>query len=152
MNRGENKPIVIQFSSLEDFIKEMQAEDVPVVRIWPAQFGRGSANYPILMTKAVNVQAVSNGSILSLVLVVGTYDELYGRPFGPNNEHRQAVIAERMETAVDEVKAHIHELLPDVNIRPGQIHTGLETNHIQRAYWDAFEDTYKALKEASSLS
>lgn len=152
MNRGESKPIVIQFSSLEDFIQEMQAEDVPVVRVWPAQFGRGTSNHPILMTKAVNIQAMSNGSVLSLVLVVGTYDELYGRPFGPNNERRQAIIAGRMETAVDEVKATIHEMLPDVAIRPGQIHTGVETNHIQRAYWDNFEDTYKALKEASEAS
>jgi len=148
MPRGENNPIVIQFADMAEFVDELRAMSVDVVRVWPGTFAIGSE--PCSRYKVVNVQAHDGRQIITLACVVGVYQEIYGRPFGPTAERQQQIIADSMETAVQRVQAHLVDVLPGIAVRTGQIHTGLKAQEVQRGYWDGFDGIYLALKEGQT--
>ena len=148
MSRGESNPIVIQFADMAEFVDELRAIQAEVVRVWPGTFAVGRE--PCARYKVVNAQAHDGRQVATLACVVGVYQEIYGRPFGPTAERQKDILAERMETAVTRVQDHLRQALPGIAIRSGQIHTGLHSQDIQRGYWDGLDDIYRALKEGEA--
>jgi len=139
---------VIQFADMAEFIDELRAMQAAVVRVWPGTFALGGQ--PATRYKVVNAQAHDGRQIATFACVVGVYQEIYGRPFGPTAERYKAILSDQMETAVQRVQDHLRQALPDITIRSGQIHTGLKAAEIQRGYWDGLDDIYQALKEAQA--
>lgn len=145
---SNNQPFVIQFSSLDDFLAEALEQEV--IRVWPCTFGVGNPQYGIRRTHCVCLQTIDAAqmAVLTVYLFVGRYEELHGKPFGPNAERIQAVVEGFMETAVNRVRDTIYKHTPTPQIRPGRIHTSLKTEDIQAVLWVGFEPAYQEQREA----
>lgn len=142
---------VVQFSGLDQMLQEVRKEGIDAVRVWPGTFTVGS---PARRYEVVNVQAIGlaqgarwGGQILSTVLVIGAYEELYGRPFGPSSEARSRAINEHVKEAVKRVRDHVTKAMPAVSVRSGHIHTGLSGRELQVTSWSGFKDIYDKIKE-----
>lgn len=141
-------PIVIQFNSIDDFITEVALVEAPVARAWLATWGSGGN--PGIRHQGVVVQAIdpAQGAVLTVSLMLGSYEVLNGQAFGPTAERCATVIREFQEEALEKVKSYLVQQLPDLPIRGGSINTGLDGPSITRAGWDGFEQIYDELRLA----
>lgn len=146
---------IVQFSDMEGFIGELQNQPVDhTVRVWPSNW-RSGHDHVQTVWNAITCQATavtSNGlprSILTISLIVGTYQEIYGRPFGPVQERRKEIITDVLQPAQVMIEDFFLNKLPAVfRVAGGQIFTGLSGSQVQPAYWPDFDHIYAQLKEA----
>lgn len=137
---------VVQFSDLDAFVDELLAVGSGCVRVWPAMWRRPQSHVDEVF-RGVVCQAVVDGAagrcVVMISLALGTYQETYGRPFGPREEGRKRVLEARLEEALELVKALLVERLPaGIRIAPGMVHTGLKGSEIQAAFDKVFERVY----------
>ncbi|MCB8986720.1 MAG: hypothetical protein H6661_03100 [Ardenticatenaceae bacterium] len=146
---------IIQFSQMDDFINELQNQPVDqTVRVWPSNW-RSGHDYVQIVWNAITCQATTvttNGlprNILTLSLIIGTYQESYGKAFGPVQERRKEIIAGVTQSAQVMIEDFLLNTLPAAfRVAGGQIFTGLNGNQIQPAYWTHFDHIYTELKNA----
>lgn len=145
---SNQSPIVIQFTSIDDFITEVALVAAPVARVWPAAWGEGGN--PGIRHSGVIVQAIDSaqGAVLMVSLMLGSYEVLNNQAFGPTAEACATVIREFQEEALEKVKGYLVQQLPDLPIRGGSVHTGLQGPAITRAAWDGFDQIYDELRLA----
>lgn len=148
------EPFIIQFNSLDDFIADFELTNESIVRVWPGEYGSGSN--PGVRYHAIMVQAADTArhTILQTSLIIGSYQTMYHKPFGPTEEAVHDLIKAQQKAALSKVKGYLEQNLPDsVKIRPaGHIFTGLEGPGVSRAYWDGFDSIYDELKQLRKAS
>lgn len=149
----EQVPFIIQFNHLDDFIADFEFTNEAIVRVWLGEFGSGGD--PGVRYHAVMVQASDTAkyTILQASLVVGSYQTMYGNPFGPIEKSCYTLIKEWQDNALARVQIYLEQNLPaGVKLRPGHIYTGLEGPKVSRAYWDGFQTIYDELKQLRRAS
>lgn len=151
---GENTPtpLVIQFTSLADFVEEIHASDIDIIRVWSGVSDTGRGGQPGYAAHYLNVQAIDPklAAILSAALFVGSYDTIYDRPFGPTAERRKEIIYRELPDAKELLIGYLEDELPGVSIRPGAIYTGLGGPKIQPAHWETLAAIHDRLAEVAS--
>lgn len=152
---------VIQFSDVDDFIWETKNRPCDgTCRVWPGEWNwTTSDKSPVAwMYKGVVAQALVLDpagrvaiSVVMLSVVIGCYQMIYGRPFGPEAERRQAIIQEYMQDAKKRLVDYFGDRLnANWRIAPGSIVTGLTGQEITNAYWDSYEDIYAKLRKEAT--
>lgn len=148
MKNVSGNPFIIQFSDLDDFITEVTLTGIDVARVWLGQYSTGGS--PGVRYHTVMVQAIdpAQHAILMTSLVIGSYQTLYGKPFGPTEEDCAFIVKNANEGALADVQSYLVSKLPDIVLRSGNIFTGLDGLTIGKAYWSGFNAIYDALKKA----
>lgn len=151
-NQPGPTPLVIQFSNLADFVEEIHAGGIDVVRVWSGVSDTGAGGQPGSAFHYLNVQAIDpkTGAILSAALFVGHFATIFGKPFGPTAERRREIIVREEPDAKELLIGYLEDELPGVSIRPGAIYTGLGATRIQPAHWTTLEALHDLLAEVAS--
>jgi len=148
---------VVQFSSLDDFVDELWAGRFGCVRVWPAAWQRGQGHVARVW-RGVVCQAVLDDawgrphSVAMISLALGSYEEVQGRPFGPEEERRREVVEQWEKDGLLLVERWLVERLPAwARVARGMVFTGLRGSEIQTAFEEGFEMIYaevRGVKEA----
>lgn len=138
---------IVQFSELDELIDEVLEMDAPYGELFPlppvfrviggeiaVQTG---AHNTATMSVAVHVRAVDHArsTILSCMVVIGHYQKVMGRPFGPDQEKRADELWAKVAPTAKAIRDHIQDRVELANIGKGVLHLGLENSQIQPGTW-----------------
>jgi hypothetical protein len=144
---------IIQFTNMADFIGETQNRPCSeTCYIWPAHWTSGhdhvqTAWHGVTCQFITQNRNAQSESIVTMSLVIGTYQIVYGKPFGPDAERRLEIIQKHAEDARIQVENHLLDnLYAAWRLSHGSIFTGLGGNQIQPAYWYGFDHIYEELR------
>ena len=146
---------IVQFSLLDDFVDELWMARYGCVRVWPATWQRGQGHVArvwrgVVCQAVLDDEAGRPHSVAMVSLTLGSFEEVHGRPFGPDAERRREVVERWERDALLMVERWLVERLPlGTRVARGMVYTGLRGSEIQPAFDEGFEMVYTEVRGAN---
>lgn len=128
---------VVQFGDLDEMVGEMRnsfAEQTagqpwpPMIRVFHGELAlyKGNTNMPNPQVIAVHVRTIDHArnTILACMVVVGSYQKLYGEAFGPHEEEKAKKAWAAAEALQERIRGHLNRNFPHARVGFGILDIG----------------------------